>query len=149
MLILKIEFDLLHKIWLSIIRCGCVFYYCDCFVVALRSSSEFCHLNVDESLMLVDDEDVEGRRKLPSVEDICMKDTKTLNTNVLAAEFLEGDELMSVATDSSKFHKQDNSVDEPQGRVRQQSAGDVNDELVAMMEKNQCDVGLTFYCSTN
>lgn len=47
---------------------------------------------------------------LPSLEDLYMKDTKTLNTNVLATEYLDDD----VATDSDKFHKPDNLTRSPQ-----------------------------------
>lgn len=43
-------------------------------------------------------------KRLPSIEDFCMKGTKTLNTNVLASEFIDE----SIATDSEKFHKPDN-----------------------------------------
>jgi len=42
-------------------------------------------------------------RKVPSIEDFCSKDTKTLNTNVLMAEATE-----ELATDSEKFHKAEN-----------------------------------------
>lgn len=46
-----------------------------------------------------------GERKLPSIEDFCMKDTKTLNTNVLATEYMHE----VVSTDSKKFLKLDNN----------------------------------------
>jgi len=57
-----------------------------------------------EELNVVGDGSV-TRRRLPSVEDICMKDSKILNTNVLAVL----DEVEVVATDSAKFHKPDNT----------------------------------------
>lgn len=44
-------------------------------------------------------------RKLPSIEDFCNKDTKTLNTNVLATDYMQ--EIVS--TDSTKFLKVDNN----------------------------------------
>ena len=43
-------------------------------------------------------------KRLPSIEDFYMKGTKTLNTNVLASEFINE----TVTTDSEKFHKPDN-----------------------------------------
>ena len=43
-------------------------------------------------------------KRLPSIEDFYMKGTKTLNTNVLASEFIDE----SVTMDSDKFHKPDN-----------------------------------------
>ena len=46
----------------------------------------------------------ENGRKVPSIEDFCSKDTKTLNTNVLIAEITE-----ELATDSDKFHKIENT----------------------------------------
>jgi len=48
----------------------------------------------------------ETGRKVPSIEDFCSKDTKTLNTNVLIAEVTE-----ELATDSEKFHKMENTVE--------------------------------------
>jgi len=45
-------------------------------------------------------------RKVPSIEDFCSKDTKTLNTNVLIAEPTE-----ELATDSEKFHKMENTAE--------------------------------------
>jgi len=48
----------------------------------------------------------ESGRKVPSIEDFCSKDTKTLNTNVLIAETAE-----ELATDSEKFHKMENTVE--------------------------------------
>ena len=49
------------------------------------------------------DNDVD--KKLPTFEDLCMKDTKTLNTNVLAADV--DDDVMAI--DSQKYHKPDNT----------------------------------------
>ena len=48
----------------------------------------------------------ESGRKVPSIEDFCSKDTKTLNTNVLIAETAE-----ELATDSEKFHKIENTAE--------------------------------------
>jgi len=48
----------------------------------------------------------ETGRKVPSIEDFCSKDTKTLNTNVLMAETAE-----ELATDSEKFHKLENTAE--------------------------------------
>ncbi len=45
-----------------------------------------------------------GAKRMPSIEDFYMKDTKTLNTNVLVTEFIQE----PVSTDSEKFHKPDN-----------------------------------------
>ena len=45
------------------------------------------------------------RRKLPSIEDFCHKETKTLNTNVLASEYMS--EIVTL--DSKKFYKPDNT----------------------------------------
>jgi len=45
-------------------------------------------------------------RKVPSIEDFCSKDTKTLNTNVLIAETNE-----ELAVDSEKFHKVENTTE--------------------------------------
>ena len=65
-----------------------------------------------EKLGDVADVDLEkdGHRKLPSLEDLYMKDTKTLNTNVLVTEYMDEE----VATDSDKFHKPDNLTHSPQ-----------------------------------
>ena len=46
-----------------------------------------------------------SNKRLPTIEDLCMKDTKTLNTNVLAMEF--SDDV--IAMDSHKYHKPDNT----------------------------------------
>ena len=40
--------------------------------------------------------------KIPTIEDLYMKDTKVLNTNVLADEFLNGEDI---TMDSEKYHK--------------------------------------------
>lgn len=55
-------------------------------------------------LMELDDDNF--HRKIPSIDDFCSKDTKTLNTNVLVPTDDAADLL---ATDSVKFHKQDNA----------------------------------------
>jgi hypothetical protein len=57
-----------------------------------------------EVLMELGDETFQ--RKIPSIDDFCSKDTKTLNTNVLVPTDDASDLL---ATDSTKFHKQDNT----------------------------------------
>jgi hypothetical protein len=54
--------------------------------------------------MELDDENF--HRKIPSIDDFCSKDTKTLNTNVLVPN---DDVVDLLATDSVKFHKQDNT----------------------------------------
>lgn len=43
---------------------------------------------------------------VPSLEDLYAKETKTLNTNVLASEYMED----AIATDSDKFSKHDNTT---------------------------------------
>jgi len=48
----------------------------------------------------------ESGQKVPSIEDFCSKDTKTLNTNVLMAET-----AVELATDSEKFHKAENTAE--------------------------------------
>jgi len=55
--------------------------------------------------MEVDDENF--HRKIPCIDDFCSKDTKTLNTNVLVTT---DDAVDLLTTDSTKFHKQDNSA---------------------------------------
>ena len=60
---------------------------------------------VDHCDSIVDDNS-ENERKVPSIEDFCSKDTKTLNTNVLIAETTE-----ELATDSDKFHKMENTAE--------------------------------------
>ena len=64
-------------------------------------------LGFDDMMDIGEREDAvpDGHRKLPSIEDICMKDTKTLNTNVLATGYMHE----VIATDSEKFHKPENT----------------------------------------
>jgi hypothetical protein len=67
-----------------------------------------------------------GRCTMPSIEDICSKDTKTLNTNVLLV-VESGDDL---ATDSDKFHKPNNTVTDRRPTSLTESADDDSDEPV-------------------
>lgn len=47
-----------------------------------------------------DSSEMTSNEKAPSFEDICMKDARTLNTNVQLLE-----EAAQISTDSEKFHK--------------------------------------------
>ena len=58
-------------------------------------------------------------KKLPSLADLYMKDTKTLNTNVLAQ-----DDDEEITTDSEKFHKPDNQQQEQQQEPYEQQIND-------------------------
>ena len=63
--------------------------------------------NVETKGDVSDENGITAEKRL-SLEDFYMKDTKTLNLNVLAEEYMHEE----VATDSEKFHKHDN-VDRP------------------------------------
>lgn len=71
--------------------------------VTNSTASQHCADNTDTSGSVILDE---SGRKVPSIEDFCSKDTKTLNTNVLIAETTE-----ELATDSEKFHKMENTTE--------------------------------------
>ncbi len=73
---------------------------------ASRCEDQILQESSEEPNLIRDDISTDAEeRKLPSLEDLYMKDTKTLNTNVLASEFLHEE----VTLDSEKFHKQDNT----------------------------------------
>ena len=69
-----------------------------------KEQAEQAALDIDQS-----DKVKENSRSFPSIEDLYMKDTKILNTNVLATEFIHE----VVATDSQKYHKPDNTSHQP------------------------------------
>lgn len=73
----------------------------DCTLIDGDTSTQCRGDNTDSSSSVTMDE---GGRKVPSIEDFCSKDTKTLNTNVLIAEVTE-----ELAVDSEKFHKIENT----------------------------------------
>jgi len=75
----------------------------DCTMIEELATTHNCHDNSDDISSAVTDE---SGRKVPSIEDFCSKDTKTLNTNVLIAETAE-----ELATDSDKFHKMENTAE--------------------------------------
>lgn len=68
-----------------------------------NTTTQCCDDNTDSSSAVTVDE---SGRKVPSIEDFCSKDTKTLNTNVLIAEVTE-----ELALDSEKFHKIENTAE--------------------------------------
>lgn len=74
-----------------------------------------------------------SERKMPSIEDFCNKDTKTLNTNVLANDYLHE----KVSTDSAKYHKTDNKNARLSSAI-QDEAMNVCDQLSDLLT---CDGG--------
>ena len=73
-----------------------------------EEANEVCMNTPEKETKDVDDGNNTTGDKRLSLEDFYMKDTKTLNLNVLAEEYMHEE----VATDSEKFHKHDN-VDRP------------------------------------
>ena len=73
-----------------------------------EESNEFCMNTPEKEIGDVDDGNNTTGDKRLSLEDFYMKDTKTLNLNVVTEEYMHEE----VATDSEKFHKHDN-VDRP------------------------------------
>lgn len=76
----------------------------DCTVMNDNTTTQRCDDNTDSSSAVTVDE---SGRKVPSIEDFCSKDTKTLNTNVLIEEVAE-----ELAMDSEKFHKIENTAEQ-------------------------------------